>query len=274
MAGPIGNGFRCHSLYCSLIFFISFLSLFPYLFMMFAVIGSGLSGHAAEILTFFLFPSCLFLPSPHSLSHLLLSLSFCLSLSVLLTTPSLVAEKLVLTHSPPVWHFPIPFLKFRFLLDALWVFLQDFLSSTVLLYKCSSSVNRPSTQTPLSKPDFHQLGAGGGRYTRKSRSICLKWQLFWHAEDCLQDCMSERIISEAQDQSSQTEFRMILAVATVQTVIKIRSTDLPSAEVITAFQKLRFTFKISVLAQSWHITTRREYLFICLLIYLWTILYV
>lgn len=114
MADPLGNGFRCHSLYCSLIFFISFPSLFPYLFMMFAVIGSGLSGHAAEILISFLFPSCLFFLTSLSFAHLL-----CLSVSHSLSSPppsppSLVPETLVLTHSPPVWHFPSPFLYSAF----------------------------------------------------------------------------------------------------------------------------------------------------------------
>lgn len=260
MADPLGNGFRCHSLYCSLIFFISFPSLFPYLFMMFAVIGSGLSGHAAEILISFLFPSCLF-SSPRSLPHtsfVFLSLTLC-----------------PLQPPPPHhWYqrrlcwliallsgtFPLPFfipLSSRCLVSpftglsilysvSLWVFLL-----------CSQTL---STQTPLFKPDSHEPGADGGMYRWKSHSICLKWQLFRHAKDSLQDCMSGRIINEAQDQSTQTEFQMILAVPTVQTVIKIRSTSLPSA--ITPFQKLLFTFKIAIRARWWCVIIWGWYSFI------------
>lgn len=165
MAGPVGNGFRCHSLYCSLIFFISFPSLFPYLFMMFAVIGSGLSGHAAEILISFEFSSPPVFFSPHlALFHTPPSLFVFLSLCVPATTTSLVPEKLVLTHSPSVWHFPTPFLYFALFLSQSFLFFLEFLLRLFLL--CSWTV---STQTPLFQP-----GADGGVFTRKSHSICLK----------------------------------------------------------------------------------------------------
>lgn len=203
------------------------------------------------------------------LSFFLTSLSFahllCLSVSHSLSSP---------TPPPHHWYqrrlcwliallsgtFPLPFfipLSSRCLVSpftglsilysvSLWVFLL-----------CSQTL---STQTPLFKPDSHEPGADGGMYRWKSHSICLKWQLFRHAKDSLQDCMSGRIINEAQDQSTQTEFQMILAVPTVQTVIKIRSTSLPSA--ITPFQKLLFTFKIAIRARWWCVIIWGWYSFI------------
>lgn len=190
-------------------------------------------------------------------------LSFCLSLSVLSNPPPphhWYQRRLCWLIALLSGTFPLPFfipLSSRCLVSpftglsilysvSLWVFLL-----------CSQTL---STQTPLFKPDSHEPGADGGMYRWKSHSICLKWQLFRHAKDSLQDCMSGRIINEAQDQSTQTEFQMILAVPTVQTVIKIRSTSLPSA--ITPFQKLLFTFKIAIRARWWCVIIWGWYSFI------------
>lgn len=166
-------------------------------------------------------PSCVFFffPSPRSLSHT--SFSLCLSVSHSLSYPP-----------PRHWYqrslcwliallsatFPTPFV---FISLSPWCLVSLFTGLPILssvsfrLFLLRSWALFFSRQTPLFQP-----GADEGMYTQKSHSVCLKWQHFWHAEDSSQDGMSGRIISEAQDQSSQTEFRMIFAVPTVQTVIK------------------------------------------------------